>query len=206
MREHHQFIETFCVVTCLATAGLEMACSDGILDTGADTERHTIITDTTSETSADNDSTTGESSDSSTSDDESSDQADTADAGIETEIDCLGGYRYRDICWYLGLPNQNCIEACDDKGAYFDGTPSIIGTPIQGGSQEHCNAILPELVDDELYVGEVDLVEFGTGIGCYRWIGPMGSVGLFYATNPLFDPTHKSFWAERVCGCGNILD
>jgi hypothetical protein len=191
------------VMFIIAVYGLP-ACSDGILETGEYIDEQGIIDNDSNDSETlleetDTDIVPDTGSDTQTNSDTESD-----DGTTDTLPECYGGQRFDNLCFYLGEPNHNCIEACESRGGYNERSPEYVGTMIDGGSEENCAAILPSLLGWGYgYVKSWSLQPIGQGLGCHL---STLSGGLFYGWDVPFDETHKNIYARRVCGCGEDLE
>jgi hypothetical protein len=79
-------------------------------------------------------------------------------------VECEGA-TYQQVCWYLGEPDDSCTQTCEDHGGVDDGMLALVGTSAQGGSLDHCQAVM-----DLLGVHQTILDGFrmeGAGVGCH---------------------------------------
>lgn len=113
------------------------ACSDGVLNSGADLGSPIIDSEIAADTTSS-----------------------AASCGkYGTTIDGS------DICWYVGPPFQSCTETCASLGGVHKNTASFIGPPEQGGSAEECGTILQALQYFG-FVRSIP-APTGKGLGCY---------------------------------------
>jgi hypothetical protein len=171
------------------------ACSDGILDSGSGTGPFSGTTggDESRETGIGGDS---DSSDTETIMDLTPADEDTGqDVDTAPRLSCAGGASYGGICWFLGEPNQNCFEVCEPFGGYHEDTPKYIGSHNQGGDFDVCYDILTALRRSGMLYGGTRDDELG--LGCHRWEGD----DYWWLWEPDFDPSHKTYSAQVVCGC-----
>lgn len=116
------------------------------------------------------------------------------DASVPSRV-CAAGKQYGGYCWFLGPTARSCNTACAAHGGY-ESSLEWIGTPAQGGSLEHCGALLTLLVGGAPETPTGGYREDGNGLGCHlydkqRW----------WLIAPDFDPAAAYLKTRIVCSC-----
>jgi len=116
-----------------------------------------------------------------------------ADAAEDAPPGTCTGAVVGGACWYLGVEERSCDDACAGHGAYSDATRTFAGS---SGSDANCDAVL-----DALGVGgrpTTTLSASGAGAGClYQAIG-----GFRYRVADIPTVSNATFLvSRRACAC-----
>lgn len=114
------------------------------------------------------------------------------DSGVMTRS-CAKGRELGGYCWFLGAKGQSCNMVCAARGGY---EPSLdyIGSLMQGGSLERCDAVLTLLTAPGTTTS--GFRTDGRGVGCHlyedvRW----------WLDRPDFSPTASQIKSRLACSC-----
>ncbi len=118
----------------------------------------------------------------------------TVDAGTPL-ADCA--VRLYNVCWYFGALGQSCNTVCSTHGGFDTRTLSVVGTALQGGSQEECKQVLKALGVTNA-APQAAFRTDGRGFGCHIWDNK--AYWLALANNPM-NPSLSSARARIACGC-----
>jgi hypothetical protein len=115
------------------------------------------------------------------------------DAGVPARV-CATGKQLGGHCWFFANTNQSCNAFCAAHGGY---EPSLewVGTPAQGGSLAHCDAVL-ELLRASSTTTTSGYREDGRGLGCHLYQGQS-----WWLVAPAFSPASSYLNTRIACSC-----